>query len=219
MYNLTMPHFPFVTVVEDFARCVFTSAFPKELPFHNLNYTKEVVHTSLQIGCESHIGRDEMELLLTAAWLQSLGYAKHNQDPEQKSVEIAKVFFTGMQLEKERVENIERTIRSTAPQEKPLSEVEKILHDAILFYLASSDYSQYSEKLKNEIETNLNKTFTIKEWINWNIQLLEGHHFCTAYGKEVLEPKKIENLRRQKVCYKVYDDLTSHSVSWAKSWW
>lgn len=219
MYNLIMPRFPFVTLVEDFARCIFTSAFPKELPFHNLNYTKEVVNTSLQIACESHIGRDEMELLLSAAWLQGLGYAKHYQDPEQKSVEIAKVFFKGMQLEKGRVENIERTIRSTAPKEKPLSEVEKILHDANLFYLASNDYSEYAEKLKREIEINLDKHFTVKEWIDWNIQLLESQHFYTAYGKEVLEPKRIENLERQKVCYKVYDNLTSHSSSWANSWW
>src|SRR5690349_21096455 len=76
------------------AEQVFSSPEFDQLPFHNLNHTKDVVDAVKDIGLHVGLTEEEMEACLAAAWLHDVGYKSGMKDHEKQSVVVATELFT-----------------------------------------------------------------------------------------------------------------------------
>ena len=73
-----------------------------------------------------------------------------------------------------------------------------VLCDADLFHLGTTNFLYRNMLLRKEWELFCDIIMTDVEWLLFNIKFLEEHQFKTAYGKEVLERGKQENLNKLK---------------------
>lgn len=58
------------------------------------------------------------------------------------------------------------------------------------------EYVPLQYLLREEWRRILNKEFTPHEWKINNLAFLEQHHYFTAYGKQVLQERKLLNLEK-----------------------
>ncbi len=73
-----------------------------------------------------------------------------------------------------------------------------VLCDADLFHLGTTNFFYRNILLRKEWELFCDLKMTDEEWEMLNIKFLENHRFKTAYGKEVLEQGKQDNLIKLK---------------------
>lgn len=171
---------------------------PDEYCYHNLQHTREVADAAEEIGIESALSQDQLELVIVAAWFHDIGYKCGSQNHEEESIRIMQEVLNDWQIASEKISEIEKIILSTKMPQSPHNELSRVMCDADLYHLASDDFGQRSEALRRELVTLCCKDISAKDWARNNIEFLKSHHYFTAYGKTVLEPKKEANLKKLK---------------------
>ena len=163
--------------------------------FHNLDHTEDVAQACSQIADHFQLEDAERFILILAAWFHDTGYSLGSASGhEEESIRIASGFLRDHHVDEEIIQKVGSCIQATRMPQSPVNQVEKILCDADLFHLATEDFKARNQLLKQEQETLLGHKIDKKEWRKNNIEFLSNHKYFTEYGKEVLEPKKYENL-------------------------
>ncbi len=163
--------------------------------FHNLDHTEDVAQACSQIADHFQLEDAERFILILAAWFHDTGYSLGSASGhEEESIRIASGFLRDHHVDEEVIQKVGSCIQATRMPQSPVNQVEKILCDADLFHLATEDFKARNQLLKQEQETLLGHKIDKKEWRKNNIEFLSNHKYFTEYGKEVLEPKKYENL-------------------------
>ena len=163
--------------------------------FHNLDHTEDVAQACSQIADHFQLEDAERFILILAAWFHDTGYSLGSASGhEEESIRIASGFLRDHHVDEEIIQKVGSCIQATRMPQSPVNQVEKILCDADLFHLATEDFKARNQLLKQEQETLLGHKIDKKEWRKNNIEFLSNHKYFTEYGKEVLEPKKSENL-------------------------
>ncbi len=163
--------------------------------FHNLDHTEDVAEACSQIADHMKIEDADRFVLILAAWFHDTGYKSGSaQGHEEESVKIATAFLQNHHVDDETIQRVTSCIKATRMPQSPMSHVEKILCDADLFHLATNDFKARNQLLKQEQETVLGQKISKKDWRKNNVEFLSTHRYFTDYGREVLEPKKQENL-------------------------
>lgn len=187
----------FCTVLLDKGNC-------RELPFHNLEHTKEVVANVKLLGKELKVSKKELFLLEVAAWFHDTGFSNCYKDHEDSSQQIAREFLSKQEMSEEDINIVYQCIEATKMPQDPKSELAKILCDADLFHIATPDFFYKKLLLRREWEIFCDIVSTDLEWHKLNLAFLKNHVFCTTYGQEVLEPKKQENLKKVREILEYY---------------
>lgn len=174
---------------------IYVHKVKPEFAFHSLDHTEDVAEACSRMADHYQLKDDERLILMLAAWFHDTGYslgaaAGH----EDESVEIATDFLSRHKVDDAIIQKVGSCIRATKMPQSPVSQIEKILCDADLFHLSTEDFKARNQLLKQEQETILGHKISKKDWKKNNIQFLQNHKYFTEYGKEVLEPKKHENL-------------------------
>ncbi len=163
--------------------------------FHNLDHTEDVAEACSQIADHLKIEDADRFVLILAAWFHDTGYKSGSAlGHEEESVKIATAFLQNHHVDDETIQRVTSCIKATRMPQSPMSQVEKILCDADLFHLATNDFNARNQLLKQEQETVLGQKISKKDWRKNNVDFLSTHRYFTDYGKEILEPKKQENL-------------------------
>lgn len=171
---------------------------PEEYCYHNLQHTREVATAVEEIGVQSKLSQEQLELVILAAWFHDIGYKCGFDNHEEESIRLMREILTSWKVPPEKIDDIEKIVLSTKMPQSPDDELSKVMCDADLYHLSSDDFSERSEALRQELVTLCNKDISSKDWVKNNIEFLNHHNYFTAYGKQVLEPKKRENLERLK---------------------
>src|SRR6478672_7485658 len=79
--------------VSDFIIDKLTEFIPKQLYFHNLSHTKDVVKAVKEIGKMQKLKEEELEMIEIAAWFHDVGYCYTYQGHEEQSKAVAKDFL------------------------------------------------------------------------------------------------------------------------------
>ena len=79
--------------VEEYVRELFEKDTPKNLVYHKLNHTIEVVEAATDLGRRARISDLEMEILIISAWFHDTGYLYTYTNHEDESIRIAKEFL------------------------------------------------------------------------------------------------------------------------------
>jgi uncharacterized protein len=184
--------------VEKFCARLLENRLNISLSFHNISHTREVVAATIEISEHSMLTSDEQDSVAIAAWFHDTGYAFAYKGHELESARQAQLFLQNHREAPQRIELIMNCILATRMPQKPATFLEKILCDADLAHLASSNYLHYALKLRREWLQNLDQQYTDAEWAKLNLKLMQAHSYWTPYGKTCLQLKKEQNITQLK---------------------
>ena len=178
---------------------IFNKQVRPEFVFHNIDHTEEVVEACSRIAENFQLSDEDKLVLFVAAWFHDTGYTKGEaHDHETESIRHATEFLTSQAVDEDVIQRITSCIEATRMPQSPVTLVEKILCDGDLYHLATTDFKAKNSLLKQERETLLGHKISKKEWRKSNIVFLSNHKYFTDFGKQTLEPKKLENLNELK---------------------
>src|SRR5687767_10142544 len=180
---------------------LFQSKVDPKFLFHNLDHTQQVVSAATEIATHYGLNDEDRLVLMLSAWFHDTGFRHgHPQDHEKESIRLASEFLQQHHVDAELVQRVSSCIQATRMPQSPLSQVEKIMCDADLYHLGTSEFKKMNQQLKREQEAYTGKEISKKEWRQRNIEFLESHQYFTDYCQQKLEPQKqiwIRELRKK----------------------
>lgn len=175
---------------------IFGEQLVQGITYHNLAHTKEVVNAAKTIGEKSGISKDQMEMVLLAAWFHDLGIIKQYNDHEEKSAELCSQFLAKHIYSQAKIEKIAHIILSTRIPQKPVNILEEILCDSDLSHTGKKEFTARSQLLRIEWGHMLGKKYSDYEWLKLNIDFLLDNKFHTRYAKLLYDEQRKENLTK-----------------------
>src|SRR5215204_4631152 len=165
--------------------------------FHNLGHTQQVVAAAKELGAHFNLNDDDLFVLILSAWFHDTGFSSGKaEEHEKESINLATHFLHERNVDPQLIQRVSSCIQATRMPQSPLSQVEKLMCDADLYHLGSSDYKKINELLKQEQEYYFKKEFSKKEWRQRNIEFLETHQYFSDYAQQMQEPRKQEWIRQ-----------------------
>lgn len=185
----------YILKVEEFVTELLCG-LPKNLCYHNLKHTKEVVEACKLIAENSGLSTSDTEIVIIAAWFHDAGHAVTYFGHEKAGTEIAEEFLSKMNYPASKINKVINCILATHYPPKPKNELEKILCDADMYHLSLDDYESRSFSLRKELETVTSTEIPKQYWCDKNLEFLKDHCYFTNYGKKVLQFLKEKNLKK-----------------------
>lgn len=179
----------------DHARSILENKLSKNLKFHNLQHTLDVVVAAKIIGENSNLDPAEIEVVVLAAWYHDTGFSKSYQNHEHESLKIAASCLKQIGYSTKAVSTILGCIKATQLPQKPVSQLERVLCDADLYHLSQSDYWTKNQLLREELTLVFNRPIRDDQWCYENLNFLCQHDYHTSYGKQVLAQLKNKHLK------------------------
>lgn len=174
---------------------IFAQQVKPEFVFHSLSHTEDVVEACSYMADHYQLEEEEKLVLMVSAWFHDTGYSEGDgSGHEEKSIRLATDFLRNRTIEERIIQRVSSAIEATRMPQSPVSQIEKILCDADLYHLATTDFKAKSSLLKQEREWLIGQTISKRDWRRNNELFLENHKYFTSYGQQNLEPKKLENL-------------------------
>ena len=170
----------------------------KDHLYHCPQHTLEVIAYCIEIGTESGVSGEELEILQIAAWFHDTGYDDAGYGHEEKGVVIARNFLEEINYSAKKIELITSCIRMTNLGATPSTLFEKIIRDADLAYLGTNDFKRQSNALREEWRLTRNQKFSDYDWVKGQVSFLSTHVFHTLYAQDRFQPTKLQNLGTMK---------------------
>ncbi len=170
-------------------------ALPGNLCYHHLGHSQEVVQSVQLIGRRSGLLAKEIEWVTLAAWLHDIGYSRAYLGHEEISACMAGEILETIDMPEAEIRIIQNCIRATRIGKSPENQMEAVLSDANLAYLAGPDFVEKSLSLRSEWERVLSRVFTNKSWWELNKRFLRNHKYHSHFGQQVLERRKKRRLK------------------------
>ena len=163
--------------------------------YHNFQHIFYVTQSAIELGRNTNISDEQLEILTLAGWLHDVGYSISAEDHEEKSAEIAGEFLEKENYPTEKIQEVKRIILATKLNHEPSDLLEEIIKDADSAHFANENYVGISELLRAEWELTNGKEYSDMEWAELNRNmLLNSHRFFTEYAKENWNKLKTENI-------------------------
>jgi predicted metal-dependent HD superfamily phosphohydrolase len=167
----------------------------KNISFHTLQHTQEVVRACQLLADELRISEDDRFALHLAAWFHDTGYTiGSSRDHEDVSIKLASEFMNARNVAEETKKKVIGCINATRMPQCPENTLEQILCDADLYHLGTGDFDEKNRLLRTELNEFGDNDVSKKDWRKINIRFLERHEYFTPYGKEKLQPVKDRHL-------------------------
>lgn len=170
----------------------------KQLLYHDIHHTEAVVAAVRQIGGHYQLNERDMFVVVIAAWFHDMGYfmAGTSNKHEQKGAEQAAVFLKEKEVDDAVITEVKNCILATMMPQRPVTLAEQIVCDADLFHLGTDDFSEHNKQMRKEYEATTNTKVDKAAWRKDTIRFLQSHQFHTDYCRELLTPKKQQNLEK-----------------------
>ena len=168
---------------------------PKNLSYHNLSHTKDVLSAVERIALAENITDEGLFLLKSAAIYHDVGFIEKYEENEEVSASFASQTLPKYGYKEEHIKKIKELIFVTSIPQNPKTKLEKIICDADLDYLGREDFGEVSSKLRDELKT-YGKIKTNKEWDELQVSFLKSHKYFTQTSKKTRNKKKKENLEK-----------------------
>ncbi|WP_109830235.1 HD domain-containing protein [Reichenbachiella versicolor] len=180
---------------EKYASSLLRSKLSKDVLYHTLEHTLDVVSSASEIGSNSGLSKGEMEIVLLASWFHDTGYTLGPEDHEAKSVEIFNEFAHENGIEEDSIIKVIGCIMATKMPQTPNNLLEEVVCDADLLHLGKEGYFEKSALLCNELKSLFKKKLSDHDWMQMNKSFIEQHKFFTPYAQKEYRPKKLNNLQ------------------------
>jgi len=181
--------------VEDYVMTELKTKLPKDLYYHGLHHTLDVLRSAEMIGKEEKISAEDMTLLKVAVLFHDIGFTKVYKNHEEVGCEMAKEKLPEFGFTAEQIDVICGMIQATKIPQAANTQLEKIIADADLEYLGTDAFERIGKTLYDEIKIYLN----VESERQWNIiqmNFLKNHKYFTDFCKKNREPAKQKNLQK-----------------------
>ena len=177
------------------AKRVATNIIQNKVPplfvFHNMNHTQDVASSVQVLAGHHQLGDLDEFTVFVAAWFHDTGFsAGRVEGHEEESIKLAIEFLNQHKADTETINLVSSCIHATRMPQVPGHMLEKILCDADLYHLGTSEYLEWSNLLKKELVNYHKNEISEEKWRQDNIGFLRAHNFCTAHAQLSLEPVK-----------------------------
>jgi predicted metal-dependent HD superfamily phosphohydrolase len=179
---------------ESYVTSLLNGKRPPWAVYHTLQHTEETVAAAREIGEASKLSKDDLDIVLLAAWFHDVGYIDTADGHEERSVAIAREFLQRQSYPEEKIDRVVACIRATHMPQAPASLPEQVLCDADMIHLGKKRFFDRSQLLRAEIELRTGKPFTDVEWLQKNIEFATSATFFTEYAREKFAARREKNL-------------------------
>ncbi len=169
----------------------------KDIKYHDLKHTIDVVNQVEVIGKGEGVTDEEMLLLKTAALFHDFGFVLGYSDHEESGVKLAKEMLPNYGYSQEQIEKICELIYATKFPPNPENKLQEIICDADLDYLGRPDFLPVSIRLYEEL-FKFKQVKNIKEWNKIQVGFLEKHQYFTETARKMREVNKNKQLEQLK---------------------
>ena len=186
---------------EAYATNYISEHVPKEYAYHDIQHTKNVVDSCLEIGQHYDLSAKEIEILQIAGWFHDTGYDKGAENHEERSIKYVKDFLSKYSYSAEDTQRICACIQATKMPHQPNSILEQILCDADLNHLGKKTYWDRCGKVRQELTMTRKTNMSEQEWMDFEINFITNHQFFTPIAKELygkLKQKHIKQLQKRR---------------------
>ncbi|QDO94056.1 HD domain-containing protein [Formosa sediminum] len=179
------------------AEVFVTSLFERQLSpknhYHNIEHTRNVLETVTRLAMMEKCDEHDTFLLKLAAWFHDTGYVNVETGHEEASVAMAQQFFKESGLPETDLLIVEQLISVTKVGVVPKTLLEKIIKDADCAHVASEDFFEISERLRQELKYKNETNISELDWLKKNKEFIANHKFYSPYAQVKLQPKKEMN--------------------------
>ena len=179
--------------LEDVVYYRLENGLNKDIKYHDLKHTIDVVNQVEIIAKGEGVTEEEMLLLKTAALFHDFGFVLGYSDHEESSVKLAKEMLPNYGYSKEQIQTICELIYATKFPPKPENKLQKIICDADLDYLGRPDFLPVSIRLYEEL-FKFKQVKNLKEWNKIQVGFLENHQYFTETARKMREVNKNKQL-------------------------
>lgn len=184
----------FLKEIENFVFDYYKKNAPAENVYHNLAHVLNVVKLVKEIGKNSDVSDDDLEILIIAAWFHDIGHMSTWKGHEEVSANFAEEYLIPKNYHEEKIKKIKGCILATQIPHEPKNLLEEIICDADISHIGSDNFFDQSDLLKLEIDKRENKKYSESDWLQKNIDFLSKNKFFTKYAKLKFDKKKNANL-------------------------
>lgn len=167
---------------------------PKNLYYHILDHTKDVIGVVETLGEAENVSGEEVLLLKTAALYHDTGFLIRYDKNEQTGAGIARGSLKKYGYGKRQIKDVEGMIMATEMPQKPRTPLQKILCDADLDNLGREDFFIKGELLRLELAKQGVK-ISPRNWYENTLKLLEDHKYHTDSAKRLRQKGKEEHIK------------------------
>jgi predicted metal-dependent HD superfamily phosphohydrolase len=177
-------------------RRTFDEADTKDLYFHSLSHTENVVQHAIEIGQLEHVTDEEMKILQVAAWFHDLGHLNGAaQGHELRSVDAAKQFLGHIGVNDQVfIQRVVDAIMATRMPHVPNDKLGEIMCDADVYHFGTEEFKETNKRVKKEMKRR-DFPALVNDWPRRSLKLLESQHFFSPSVRQRLEDGKLENIK------------------------
>ena len=173
---------------------LFKNANKSNLIFHDYKHTTDVVKAVIEIGKETELKDDELEILTLAAWFHDTGYLEKCEGHEKISSEIAKKFLESENYNSEKINKVIDCILVTELDNKPVNLLQEVMCDADTLNVGTIEYPIRSKLLRAERELVSGQEMLEIDWLKNELEFLNNHWFYTRYMQLNYNETKAKNI-------------------------
>lgn len=183
-------------LTENFVSDFFRKNIGAEFVFHDINHTREVVASSLEIAEGYELSEKELEILALAAWFHDTGYNEGPEGHEQRGCKLAADFLKQHQFSDSDLAVIAGLIMATKLPQQPASLLEEIICDADMSHLGKKNYWDRCGRIRQEFLMTRNTVMSEQEWVDFEINFMTNHRYHTTFAQELYDKRKHKHIRQ-----------------------
>ena len=164
------------------------------LLYHNYELSAKLVELIEEIGADSNLSPQALEMLGIAAWFYPTGYLTDYQHPTEGAVNNVSKFLAEEEYPKAKTEKIKDFIRLIEARKVPVNPEQEVFHDACAALQYGELYPTKSSLLQLEEELYQKTILPKDQWIQLQLQNLLNTKFYTPFGKLTFESALANNI-------------------------
>lgn len=170
-----------------------------DLYYHGLHHTWDVYNAACLIAELEDISDHDFDLVRTAALYHDSGFLFQYRHNEPIAVQLCEDILPKFGYSKDDIQKIGKIIMATRIEFRATTHLEQIMCDADYDYFGRRDYHEIAATLRREMEAQ-GKIITDLEWMNMQLNFLEGHHYYyTESSKNLRLARKKRNIEEIKL--------------------
>jgi predicted metal-dependent HD superfamily phosphohydrolase len=182
--------------IEKYITELFQNEIPLHLSYHDLEHTLYVVGQSENIGKESGLSGEEMEITLAAAWFHDSGFTVSSDEHEKEGQAIARKYLAAKGVGEDIINRVMHCIAATKMPQDPGEDLPAmVLCDADMAYLSEDFYMDRTALLRQEWNSISENKMSKQAYWDETVEMFRKHQYFTEYGRNTFAEGKEKNLQ------------------------
>lgn len=175
--------------IEAFVLGKLKMGLPKNLYYHGMHHTLDVLQSATLIGREEKLTEEELLLVKVAVLFHDSGFIEVYKNHEEVGCRMAKTELPNFGFTNDEIDMICGMIMATKIPQVVTNKLEAVIADADLEYLGTDRFWEIGRSLYEEFKIYLNVD-SERQWNIIQMNFLKSHSYHTDFCKKNREAQK-----------------------------